>query len=187
MNNKRILMGAAVLGAAAVAAVAVVASTGTSDASSPAASDGTSAVRAATASYHDSAVAVKDGYGELKDAKGIACIDKTGVGGMGIHYVKGALVGDPAEKAETPELVIYEPQKNGQLRLVAAEYVVLQSAWAKAGNAAPPSLFGQEFHAVAAGNRYGLPAFYELHAWLWKHNPNGMFADYNPTVSCAAS
>ena len=48
----------------------------------------------------------------------------------------------------------------------------------------PPSLFGQEFELVATPNRYGLPPFYELHAWLWKHNPSGMFNDWNPRVSC---
>jgi hypothetical protein len=33
-------------------------------------------------------------------------------------------------------------------------------------------------------NRYGLPPFYELHAWVWKHNPSGMFNDWNPLVTC---
>jgi len=45
-------------------------------------------------------------------------------------------------------------------------------------------LFGQAFSAVGTDNRYGLPPFYELHAWIWKRNPNGMFADYNPRVDC---
>jgi hypothetical protein len=105
---------------------------------------------------------------------------------MGIHYVNGALVGDPAENAATPEALVYEPQPNGRLRLVAVEYVVLQSAW-DAGHASPPSLFGQQFTLTPAGNRYGLPPFYELHAWLWKHNPRGMFDDWNSNVSCDAA
>lgn len=46
----------------------------------------------------------------------------------------------------------------------------------------PPELFGQRFTLVEEGNRYGLPAFYELHAWVWKRNPAGVFADYNPPV-----
>ena len=37
---------------------------------------------------------------------------------------------------------------------------------------------------VGADNRYGIPAFYELHAWVWKDNPAGTFADYNPDVTC---
>ncbi len=69
---------------------------------------------------------------------------------------------------------------------MAVEYVVLQDAW-DAAHSSPPSLFGEEFTLVPAGNRYDLPAFYELHAWLWKHNPRGMFDDWNPRVSCDAA
>jgi hypothetical protein len=49
------------------------------------------------------------------------------------------------------------------------------------------AVFGQQFNFTPAGNRYGLPAFYSLHAWIWKHNPSGTFAMWNPTVSCAAA
>jgi len=147
---------------------------------------GLSAVRAATANYRHLAVAQAAGYGLLTDAAGIACIDNPGVGAMGIHYVNGALVGDGAVEASTPEALVYEPEPNGRLRLVAVEYVVFQADW-DAANHAPPSLFGQQFELVPAGNRYGLPAFYELHAWIWKHNPRGTFDDWNPLVSCAAA
>jgi hypothetical protein len=51
-------------------------------------------------------------------------------------------------------------------------------------NAAPPSLFGQRFTLIPLMNRYGLPPFYELHAWIWNNNPSGMFNDWNPRVSC---
>jgi hypothetical protein len=152
---------------------------------SQAADDRFSAVRSATAKYHDVSVAKADGFGELKDAKGIACIvDPNGAGTMGIHYVLGSRVGDPAINATEPELVIYQPQKNGQLKLVAVEYVVLAQAWADAGHATAPSLFGQTFKLVSSPNRYGLPPFFELHAWIWDHNKAGMLADYNPGVSC---
>lgn len=148
--------------------------------------DGLSTARAATAGYHELTVAKAAGYGLLIDAAGIACIDNPGVGAMGIHYVNGALVGDAAVDAATPEALVYEPKPNGRLRLVAVEYVVFQTAW-DAAHGAPPSLFGQQFELVPAGNRYGLPAFYELHAWIWKHNPSGLFNDWNPRVSCAAA
>ena len=138
------------------------------------------AARAATAGFHHG----HPGYSLLTDAAGIACIDKAGEGGMGVHYVNGALVADGKVDAATPELVVYEPLKNGGQRLVAAEYVVFQSDWDAAHDEAP-SLFGREFELVQAGNRYGLPAFYELHAWLWQHNPAGMFEDFNPRVTCA--
>jgi hypothetical protein len=149
-----------------------------------AADDGLDQVRAATAQYHDIDTAKADGFAELKDAAGIACIDKAGAGGMGIHYVLGSRVGDPAENAEQPELVIYQPQKNGQMKLVAVEYVVVAADWAKAGHTDPPSLFGHTFNLVTSPNRYGLPDFFELHAWAWDHNKSGDFADYNPNVVC---
>jgi hypothetical protein len=155
-------------------------------AAAPAAAGGGSdlaAARAGTAGFHTLARAQAHGYGLLRDAAGIACIDNP-AGGMGIHYVNGALVGDDKVNAATPELVVYEPQPNGRMRLVAAEYVVFQSAWK---GSSPPTLFGQEFELVGEGNRYGLPPFYELHAWLWKHNPSGFFEDWNPRVSCAAA
>jgi hypothetical protein len=129
---------------------------------------------------------VRYGFGLLTDAAGIACIDNPGVGGMGIHYAKGKLIDDPAERATTPELLVYQPLKNGKLRLVAVEYVVLKSVWEQAGNVGRPHLFGQPFERTPAGNRYGLPPFYELHAWIWKHNPLGMFNDWNPRVTCPA-
>ena len=140
--------------------------------------------RQATAAYHDpSVITGDDSWFELHDLQGIACIDNP-AGAMGIHFVNGARVGDPAENAAEPEAVIYEPTSDGGLRLVAVEYVVTKQAWQDAGHVGAPRLFGQDFELVHAGNRYGLPDFYELHAWLWKHNPNGLNADWNPTVTC---
>jgi hypothetical protein len=154
--------------------------------SSPAmAGGGLSDARAGTAPFHDLDAAIAAGYGRLVDAAGVACIDNP-AGGMGVHYVKGALVGDAAVNAATPEALVYEPQANGRLRLVAVEYVVFQAAW-DAVNDSPPSLFGREFELISSTNRYGLPAFYELHAWIWKSNPSGMFNDWNPNVTCAAA
>ena len=166
---------------ATVAALAAMLALGAASASA-ASGDGLAAARAGTAKFHSNAAAQSAGYGLLVDAAGIACIDNP-AGGMGIHYVNGALVGDDKLNAATPELVVYEPTENGRLRLVAAEYVVFQAAW-EAEHGSAPELFGQEFELVEAGNRYGLPPFYELHAWLWKHNPAGMFDDWNPKVTC---
>ena len=169
-----------VYGAVALLALALAASAAVAH---DEADGGLRAARHGTAPFRHLANAVTAGYGLLRDAAGIACIDNP-AGGMGVHYVKGALVGDGAVNASTPEALVYEPQANGRMRLVAVEYVVFQSDW-DAAHAAPPSLFGHTFELVAAGNRYGLPAFYELHAWIWKHNPRGMFDDWNPRVTCA--
>jgi hypothetical protein len=142
--------------------------------------------RAGTAPFHSVEVAKAAGYTELRDAAGIACIDNPGVGGMGIHYVNPTLVSDDKVFPAAPELIVYEPTKRGRLQMVAAEYVVFQDLW-DATHDSPPELFGQEFELVEAGNRYGLPPFYELHAWLWKLNPRGLFDDWNPRVHCPAA
>lgn len=149
--------------------------------------DGLSAARAATAPFHRLDAATAAGYtAEVFDLNGIACIDdlEGHTGAMGIHYLNPALLDGNVDES-TPELVIYEPAKDGGLRLVAVEYLVLRSAWEAAHPGAPaPTLFGRELELVPAGNRYGLPDFYELHAWIWKDNPLGMHNDWNPTVSC---
>jgi hypothetical protein len=137
-------------------------------------------VRAATAKYHDVAVAKADGYGLLKDAAGIACIDSA-AGTMGVHYVKGALL-DGVINPLTPEALVYEPLPNGGLKLVAVEYVMFQSAWAGAGL---PSVLGLSMRPVPAGNRYGIPAFYQRHAWIWSNNPLGQFEEWSNKVSCS--
>jgi hypothetical protein len=141
------------------------------------------AAYAGTARYHSLDRAQADGYSLLTDAQGIECIDQPAEGGMGVHYVSGALVGDAKVDAATPEALVYEPRRHGRPRLVAAEYVVFQAAW-DAEHPRPPRLFGQEFELLDSGNRYGLPPFYELHAWLWMLNPRGFFDDWNPRVHC---
>ena len=123
------------------------------------------------------------GYGLFKDAAGIACISKPPMGGMGIHFVNGALVGDGKVQLKHPEAVVYH-RENGHRRLVALEYVVLKQDWEKVhgANGHRPHLYGQRFNLTHKGNRYGLPAFYSLHAWIWKHNPAGTFEMWNPNV-----
>ena len=139
-------------------------------------------VKHATAKYHNVETAKGAGYGLLLDAKGIACIDMPGQGAMGIHYVNGGLVGDGALNAQQPEALLYE-DNDGALQLLGVEYIVLADAW-NAKNGTPPTLGGQVFHYTGSPNRYGLPPFYALHVWAWRTNPNGMFADFNPKVSC---
>jgi hypothetical protein len=148
-----------------------------------ASSDTVSNVRDATAVYTDSTAALAGGYEVLTDAAGIACIAEPGQGAMGVHFVKGALVQGGTIDPARPQALVYERQENGQLHLVAVEYVAIQAAW-DATHSAPPSLFGQTFMLSPAGNRFGLPAFYSLHAWVWKSNPKGTFNMWNPRVNC---
>jgi hypothetical protein len=136
------------------------------------------AVPEATRTFRDVALAEAAGYAAF-----LGCVSGNQDGAMGVHYANGALVGDDAIIASQPEILVYEPQRNGRMRLVAVEYIVLAEAW-HAVNEAPPVLMGQVFHYTGSPNRYGLPAFYALHVWAWKHNPNGMFVNWNPAVSC---
>ena len=148
--------------------------------------------RAATAEFHDFAAAGDAGYtARVADLAGITCIDSP-AGAMGVHYLNPSLIpelvdpnfaGMPSVNAATPELLVYEPGSNGKLRLVALEYLTLKASW-DATHDSPPSLFGRTFDSTAAGNRYGLPDFYSLHAWIWKHNPAEIFAPYNTRVTC---
>jgi hypothetical protein len=137
--------------------------------------------KTSTARFHDIDQAIAAGYGvRVADAAGIECIAQPGQGAMGVHMLNPALL-DGMISATEPEVLVYEPRNNGELKLVALEYLVFEGAWA---GAEPPSLFGRTFDYVPAGNRYGIPAFYALHAWLWKPNPSGILHMWNPNVSC---
>jgi hypothetical protein len=172
------------VGAVLAVAALVLSLSGPATASS--ASRQTAAARHATAGFPHPAAAQRAGYGLLRDAKGIACIAMKGMGGMGVHYVNGALV-DAKVQARHPEALVYRFTTNGHLRLAALEYVVIKSVWKQAhgANAPRPSLFGHRFNFTPAGNRFGLPAFYSLHAWLWYQNPAGRFSMWNPRVNCS--
>lgn len=136
-------------------------------------------IRAATARYQDAALALSYGY------KPGPCVTGPDEGAMGIHFVKEELLDDGAHvDAESPEALIYEPLPGGKLRLVAVEYITYADAWAAL--ATVPVMDGLLFHFTEAPNRYGLPAFFELHVWAWKDNPRGTLADWNPLVSCDA-
>lgn len=137
-----------------------------------------SQVRAATAKFRDVEVAEEAGYGKFLD-----CFLDNEIGGMGQHYVNGDLVGDDVLDPTQPEALVYEPTADGNLILVAFEYLVFADVWdpENAGREAPV-LFDQEFHLKT--NIPDTPPVWTLHLWLWTHNPQGIFADYNPIVFC---
>ena len=142
---------------------------------------GAEGAKPATARFHDLDKAKQAGYEvQVFDAAGITCI-ASDQGTMGIHMLNPSLL-DSEIDATAPELLVYEPRDDGTLKLVALEYLVFQAAWT---GSEPPSLFGREFDFVGAGNRYGLPPFYALHAWIWKPNPSGLLNAWNPDVSCS--
>jgi hypothetical protein len=135
------------------------------------------AVRAATERFKDVEAAKAAGYALLH-----GCVSGPQEGAMGIHFANGSLVGDGALDPSRPEALLYEV-RNGQYELSGVEYVVIAKDW-DAQHEAPPVLMGQLFNYNGSPNRFGLPAFYELHVWAWKSNPSGTFADWNPAVSC---
>jgi len=140
------------------------------------------AVRESTARFKDVSVAEAEGYSLL-----FGCVTGPDSGAMGLHYVNMALVGNGVVDATRPQIVIYEPQPDGRLRLIGADFLVLADQWDKAhpGQGAP-QLMGQLYHYFESPNRFGLPPFYTLHVWAWKPNPNGAFVNWHPNVSCAA-
>ncbi|WP_291390675.1 hypothetical protein [Devosia sp.] len=129
-------------------------------------------VRDVNARFADVAVATAEGYAP------IPCVSGIEGGAMGIHYVNGKLIEDGVIEIGKPEAVMYEPQADGSLQLVAVEYITTNG---------PAELDGHLFSFTGSPNRYGLPPFYELHVWAWRANPTGTFADMNPTVSCDAA
>jgi len=132
------------------------------------------ALRQVTARFHDADAAAAAGW----SAQITPCMsDPEGSGAMGFHYGKPSLI-DGNVRADSPELLLYEPETNGRLRLVAVEYIVPLTAWR---SPQPPRLFGRDFKV---NEQFQVWA---LHAWVWKENPSGMFADWNPMISCTAA
>jgi hypothetical protein len=125
-----------------------------------------------TAPFHRFDVAKAAGW----SAKITDCMtDPNGSGAMGFHYGNTRFI-DGAASVDKPELLLYEPDKNGRLGLVAVEYIIPYSFQTREGPA--PVLFGRKFKH---NDGFGIWA---LHAWVWKENPSGVFADWNPRVSC---
>jgi hypothetical protein len=126
-------------------------------------------VRATNGRFADVKAAVAEGYAPIPCASGIDG------GAMGVHYVNGEYLKDEVPDIKRPQAVMYEPQPDGSMMLIAVEYITLKG---------PAQLDGQLFNFIGSPNRYGLPPFYELHVWAWRPNPRGAFADMNPSVTC---
>jgi len=129
------------------------------------------ALRRATAAFHDFEAAEDAEWSEPITG----CMSGGAEGAMGFHYGNLGLIDGVAE-VNRPELLLYEPTRNGKLRLVGVDYITPYDFHSR--DSAPPVLVGQEFVQVDAFGLWG------LHAWVWAENPNGMFAPWNPRVSC---
>ena len=137
-------------------------------------------VRNGTARYVDLNVAIADGF-----VPATPCVSGPDTGAMGVHFVLPKRIASGALNAEQPQALIYEPMANGAMRLVGVEFIVLESVWAgKNAAGTVPALDGNLLNYIGAPNRYGLPAFYEIHVWAWENNPQGSYADWNTQVTC---
>ncbi|MEU1402521.1 hypothetical protein ABZ471_09150 [Streptomyces sp. NPDC005728] len=128
----------------------------------------------ATVQYRYAPLATADGY------EPHLCLARS-QGGMGFHYFNESRFGslDPAK----PAGLLYEDTGNGERRLVGVEWVVP----ATGKNMERPRLFGHGFQGPMPGHYPGMPTHYDLHVWLYKKNPSGLFAQWNPNVKCPSS
>jgi hypothetical protein len=142
--------------------------------------------KAALDKYRDPVLAVHDGYFST-----VACVEyreggaegtmQYAPGGMGVHFINLQLIA-PALDPAKPQVLIYEPVGD-KLRLVAAEWFLP----VEAAGPTPPAIFGQQLQGPMEGHHPLQPVgmhHYDLHVWLWKDNPAGIFSATNPAVKC---
>jgi len=160
----------------AIAGYAIADSGGRSDAAK---------AQSATARYHSLENTLADGYTALPAVQSTTSViarngcaeARSGTGAMGFHYLNATLLDDTID-AQHPEVLVYEPQKNGRMKLVALEYV----------STIPQTLFGQSFAKTDLAPYLGGPEntnfAYTLHSWIWSPNPLGALMPWNPKVTC---
>jgi hypothetical protein len=137
-------------------------------------------VRQVTAKYHDVNVALADGFIPTP-----ACVSSPD-GGMGIHYINPRRLMDPAENILEPEILLYVKTATG-LKLIGVEYFYgIGAPDTHVPNPVPPApvLFSRPFDGPMEQHEPGQPPHYDLHVWIWQPNPDGMFAMWNPKVTC---
>ncbi|MEO7827583.1 MAG: hypothetical protein ABIR60_10630 [Allosphingosinicella sp.] len=162
-------------------------------------------VRAATARFQNVEAALAEGYvrdpGDLCDTAAMMGRPAS-LGGMGIHFFRPDLLGitaPPNPRVDgngthtdfrKPSTLIYEPREDGSLELVAVENLVFVKAWEAAGHRSRPKFQGVDYDfmsddpATPIDEAHGFEPHYDRHVWLYRPNSNGMFAQYNPSVTC---
>jgi hypothetical protein len=141
-------------------------------------------MRSGTAHYHRIERALADGF--VDPSEELECIAHPELGGMGVHFINFERYFDLEIDPSHPEILLYEPDGRGGLKLVAVEFAVNAADW--------HALHGEDVMPQVAGVTYDPPnpdadnpivqTSYTLHAWVWKNNPSGMFFPFNPRVGC---
>jgi hypothetical protein len=164
-------------------------------------------VLALTEKYKDINVALADGY--VRDPEDVCdAAIHTGKppewGAMGVHYAhfgQAGVAGPPPPGGKVdgngthtdfrkPTVLIYEPQADGSMVLVAVENLVFKKSWAEAGNTSPPTFHGVAYDgmeddpATPIDEAHGFAPHYDRHVWIYRENPRGVFATHNPNVTC---
>ncbi|WP_439576466.1 hypothetical protein [Elioraea sp.] len=132
--------------------------------------------RSAAEKYVDVQAALDDGYRPM-----FGCVTHGGHGAMGVHYIHAGRLNDGRLVLDEPEALMYEPQPDGSLHLVAIEYIVWEKDWP---SRIPPSFLGQRMRRKTSVGHHEVEPFYEIHVWHWRDNPSGLFSDWNPAVTC---
>jgi hypothetical protein len=163
-------------------------------------------VRSATERFRDVKAALAEGYvrdpGDLCDSAEVMGRPAS-FGAMGVHYFRPDLLGITAPPSprvngvgthtdfRQPSILIYEPQADGSLQLVAVENLVFAEAWRASGRSAPPTFHGVPYDTMrddpgtAIDEAHMFEPHFDRHVWLYRDNRNGVFAQFNPAVTCA--
>lgn len=173
-------------------------------ASSDEIADTLAAVRAAVERFQDVEVALAEGYVRDPDNHCFTA-EMMGMppelGAMGLHYFRPDLLGVTATAPKVdgnglnldwgkPSILIYEPQSDGSLALVAVENLVFQAAWEAAGNTEPPTLLGRTWDTMAddpateVDEAHGFTPHHDQHVWVFRDNPKGALEPFNPAATC---
>lgn len=164
------------------------------------------AIRAATQKYRDVNVAIAEGY--IAHPVCMVAANEGAprqLGGMGVHYFRPDLLGITGTEPRVdgngthtdfmqPSILVYEPQSDGSMQLLAIENLVWEKAWREAGHTQPPDFHGYEYYHIVdnpatpdVDEAHGFQPHYELHWWMYRDNPNGTFSPFNPAMSCEFS
>ena len=135
--------------------------------------------RRATRQLRDVAAAEAAGYQRASD-----CESDPKYGAMGYHYANPDLVADGVLDIAHPEILVYQADRHGRLRLGAIEYFQPDADQDLATDPDRPWLFEVPFDGPMLGHNPEMPIHYDLHVWLYRHNPAGLFAGWNPRVDC---